>query len=160
MDLSTAQVPDSDLLYVKRNDTTVAAPLDYFSLDLEPFKFRRKLWLSVGVVNTPGTLVIDGFLEFLFNGESMLVLPYRYQAFASSSGKNIFFGSTSTFGTAAAFSLFDEAFFADFGGKFIGTTPFRCVLAADKVRFRIDRHVMAGGDTFFGFMACQQEFPY
>lgn len=153
--LSTANVPDSEFLLERRIETAV--PTGYrIDIGLNPFKYRRKLWFASGVLNTPGSLKVNGHLEFSFKGAQVFQLPYHVNI-----GDGVFFGANAQFGTAAALWHFDEALFADLTGKYIGSTPFRCIVTADKVSFVNEvGFSMAGGDTWFAFLACQQEFPY
>jgi hypothetical protein len=159
MDLLTAKVPDSEILRRDWKLTTVT-PSQIANISLIVEKYRRKLWLAVGVVNTPASLVIQGFVRFMLKTEEIVRFPYNVNAFTAGQANNVFIGNNSSFGTASTFNLFDEAIFADLSGKQIGVTPWRLVIEADLCEFVIERFSMAGGDTFFGFLVVQQEYPY
>lgn len=162
MELQAAQVPDCDVLNVRFSGLAAAItpPFDILSLSLNPFMYRRKLWIACGVLNTPASLVVEGFVEYSMKGNVVFRLPMNINAFATTSGNNVFYGNSSGFGVVGPVTFYDEPCIAEFSGKFIASTPFRSVITADKCRFHIDRHSMAGGDTFFCFLAVQQEFPY
>jgi hypothetical protein len=146
MELQAAQVPDCDILISRFAGLAAAItpPFDILTLALNPFMYRRKLWIACGVLNTPASLLVEGFVEYSFKGNSVFRLPMNINAFATGSGNNVFYGNSTGFGVVGPVAFFDEPVIAEFGGKFIAST----------------RHAMAGGDTFFAFMAVQQEFPY
>lgn len=154
--VATAQVPYSEFRF-QRGIFTAAPSPDVWTVNLDPWKYRRKLWIAVGVVNTPASLVLDGFVAYYYKGEQMLQLPYIVNA---RTGQNVWYGPNASFGTATDFTLFDEPLYADYGGKYIACTPFRSTTTADKAVFHLDRFAMAGGDTFFGYLAVLSEYPY
>lgn len=162
LELQAAQVPDCDVLVARFNGLAgaITPPFDILTLSLNPFMYRRKLWIACGVLNTPASLVVEGFVEYRLKTQSVFRLPMNINAFPVAQGNNIFYGNSSGFGVAGPVAFFDEPVIGEFQGKFIASTPFRSVITADSVRFNINRHSMAGGDTFFCFMAVQQEFPY
>lgn len=161
-DILTTAVPDCEIPL----DRQVIAggtftPGDLHTLNLNPFKFRRKIWFACGVSSLPGQLIMNGYLSLTLKGSEVLRLPFIKDFYtAATEPGNIFFGSINTFGTASAFSLFDEPMMLAFNGIFAGTTPFRSIVSADKAVMHFDRLTWNAAQTFFSCLAIQQEFPY
>jgi hypothetical protein len=162
MELQAAQVPDCDILVSRFSGLAAAItpPFDILSLNLNPFMYRRKLWIACGVLATPASLAVEGFMEYSLKGNTVFRLPMNINAFPTAVGNNVFYGNSSGFGVAGPVTFYDEPCIGSLNNKFIASTPFRSVITADKCRWHIDRHSMAAADTFFCFLAVQQEFPY
>lgn len=161
-DILTTAIPDCEILLDRQTLAGgVFAPGDLHTLNLNPFKFRRKIWFACGVTALPANLIMNGYLSLTLKGSEVLRLPFIKDFYvASADPGNIFFGSVNTFGTASAFSLFDEPMMLSFNSILSGTTPFRSIVSADKAVMHFDKLIWNNVQTFFSALAIQQEFPY